>query len=127
MQTDAELPFIGIVHDHESTEGISSLLRSAGYRAVVFESAEPSLDGDHKHEMRCLILDIDMPGLGGLELQRHLARINAAIPIILATAQADVLRARALKEGASAALRKSFTEEALLSAIRLVLVSRDNH
>jgi FixJ family two-component response regulator len=119
MQRGTEPPLIGIVDDDKSIrEGLSSIIRSAGYRTAVFESAEAFLEGDHKHEVRCLVLDIDMPGLGGLDLQRQLGRMNVAIPIIFATAQNDVSGALALTEGAGAVLGKPFTEEAILGAIR---------
>ena len=121
-QTDAALPLIGIVDiDESAREGISSLLRSAGYRTTAFESAEAFLEDDHGDAVACLILDIDMPALRGIELQRQLTRMNISIPIIFVTAQQDVLRARALKGGAGAVLGKPFAEEDLFGAIRSVL------
>jgi FixJ family two-component response regulator len=98
-----------IVDDPESTdEGISSLIRSAGYRTAVFESAESFLQYVHGCEVHCLVLDIDVPGSGSLELQRQLAQVNVSIPIIFVTTQADVLRERGLTTGAGAILGKPF-------------------
>jgi FixJ family two-component response regulator len=107
-------------HQESIREGTSSLIRSAGYRTAVFESVEAYLEGGHKHDVRCLVLDIDM-SVVGLDLQRQLARMDVAIPIIFATAQHDVLRAIALTDGAGAVLQKPFTEVALLGAIRSAL------
>lgn len=119
---DGHGPLVGVVDDQASNrEAVSSLIRSAGYRTAVFESAQAFLDGDHKHEVHCLVLDIDMLGLGGLELQRYLVQMNVSIPIIFVTTRADVLREVALQDGAGAILGKPFTEETLLSAIRSVL------
>jgi FixJ family two-component response regulator len=122
MQGELAQPLIGVVDNQESKrEAVSRLVRSAGYRTAVFESATAFLDGDHKHEVHCLVLDIDTPGLAGLELQRHLAQMNVSIPIIFLTAQEDLLSAVALPKGAGAILGKPFTGPALLSAIRSVL------
>ncbi len=119
---DGHGPLIGVVDDQESNrEAVSSLISSAGYRTAAFESVQAFLDGGHKHEVHCLVLDLDMLGLGGMELQPHLAQMNAAIPIIFTTSRDDVLREVALQEGAGAILGKPFTDEALLSAIRSVL------
>ena len=116
---DGAQALIGIVDDHESSrEGISSLLRSAGYSTVALESVEAFLDGDHRHEVHCLVLDIDMPGLGALELKRQLAQMNVSIPIIFVTGKENLLQAVALNEGAGAILGKPFNYEALLNAIR---------
>ena len=121
MKREAIAPLIGIVDDYESRCGIGDLLRAAGYRTATFESAETFLEDDHQNEVCCLVLDIDLPGLNGLELQRQLARMNISIPILFVTAQADELRARAIEGGAGAVLGKPFSEEALLHAIRSAL------
>jgi FixJ family two-component response regulator len=122
MQTDGAQPLIAIVDDPESTrERISSLIRSAGYRTAVFDSAESFLQCVHRCEVHCLVLDIDVPGSGSLELQRQLAQMNVSIPIIFVTAQADVLRERGLTAGAGAILGKPFAGEALLRTLRSVL------
>jgi FixJ family two-component response regulator len=114
-------PLICIVDDDASIrEATSSLVRSAGYRAVVFESAEAFLNDERKHEFACLVLDIQMPGINGLELQRLLAEMGASIPIIIVSADSDELSARALAQGAVAILQKPFRDDALLSAIHSV-------
>jgi FixJ family two-component response regulator len=121
-QRETELPLIGIVDAQQSVrEEISSLIKSAGYKTTIFESVEAYLEDGRKHEVRCLVLDIDMLGLGALDLQRQLTRMEVAIPIIFATAQSDVLRAVALTDGAGSVLQKPFTEVALLRAIRSAL------
>jgi FixJ family two-component response regulator len=122
MQKGAEGQLIGIVDDHQSVrEGVSSLLRSAGFRTIEFASAEAFLDRDQRYEVSCIVLDIDMSGLGGTELQRLLAQMNVLIPIIFVTAHDDELGGRALKGGAGAVLGKPFSDEDLLDAIRSAL------
>jgi FixJ family two-component response regulator len=117
-------PFIGIVDDDESVRAaVDSLIRSAGYRTALFASAEALLHSDQIHEMDCLIIDIQMPRLSGLELQRRLAEANPATAIIFVSAHAEELRATALNQGAVAVLGKPFSDEALLSAIQSALES----
>src|SRR5262245_66658490 len=110
---------ISIVDDDESIRlALESLLKSVGYRTEVFASADDFLrSADHEHT-KCLILDIRMPGMSGLELQRQLVASGSQIPIIFITAHADEeARARAVSAGAVACLRKPFTEHGLLRAI----------
>lgn len=122
MQARVDGPLIGIVDDDESArEGVSNLLRSAGYRTEVYASAEAFLDLDHRCEVGCVVLDIDMPGLDGLELQRLLTQMNVSIPVIFLTAQDNELGAIALKGGAGAVLGKPVSGEDLLDAIRSAL------
>jgi FixJ family two-component response regulator len=116
---DEALPLIGIVDDHESArEGILSLLRSAWYNTMAFKSIEAFLDCDFRHDVRCLVLDLDSPGLGSVELERQLVQMSISIPIIFVTGREDLLQAIALNQGAGAILRKPFTHEALLNAVR---------
>jgi two-component system response regulator FixJ len=114
---------IGIVDDDESVrDSISSLLRSAGFKTASFESAEAFLDSDHKSEPDCLVLDVRMPGLSGLELQSQLQDRNSLIPIIFVTAHTeDEVRAKAMQQGATAFLDKPFSDEVLLGAINLAV------
>jgi FixJ family two-component response regulator len=120
-------PLIGIVDDDDSIrESTSSLIRSAGYSSALFESGESLLNSEHLRETACLIVDIRMPGLSGLELQRELCKgirsTSRSIPIIFITAHAEEReRAIALKQGALAFLAKPFSDEALLSAIQSAL------
>jgi len=115
----AEVPLIGIVDDDEPVrDSISSLVRSAGFRAAVFPSAEEFLNSDHVHDMKCLILDIRMPGLSGLDLQRQLRGMKDSIPVMIATAHAeDEVRTRVLDQGALLFCSKPFGDEALFAAL----------
>ena len=114
---------IAIVDDDESIrEAIQSLLRSVGFRAKTFASAEQFLQSDQIETTACLILDVRMPGMSGLELQRRLMATQCRIPIVFVTAHGDEeARSRALQEGAVEFLLKPFSEEALLNAIQVAL------
>jgi len=118
-----ETALISIVDDDESIrEAIQSLLRSVGFRAKTFASAEQFLQFDQIENTACLILDVRMPGMSGLELQRRLMATQCHIPIVFVTAHGDEeVRSRALQEGAVEFLLKPFSEEALLNAIQAAL------
>ena len=113
-------PLIAVVDDDSSLrESTQLLLRSAGYRAEVFASAREFLDSNRIDETACLILDVRMPGMDGLELQRFLNEAQRQIPIIFITAHAtDNAEQRARKAGAVDFLRKPVNDEKLLSAIQ---------
>ena len=119
----SETALISIVDDDESIrEAIQSLLRSVGFRAKTFASAEQFLQSDQIETTACLILDVRMPGMSGLELQRRLMATQCRIPIVFVTAHGDEeARSRALQEGAVEFLLKPFSEEALLNAIQAAL------
>ena len=119
MKQKKILAVIGIVDDDESVrDSISSLLRSAGYKTESFESAEAYLNSDRASEPNCLLLDVRMPGLSGLQLQSELNHQKVSIPVIFVTAHPDEqVRERALSEGAVAVLGKPFNDEVLLGAI----------
>jgi len=88
----------------------------------VFDSAEKFLASTHLSNTRCLILDVRMPGMNGIDLQRLLVASQYEIPVIFITAHgSEVARSQALKEGAIDYLFKPFSEEALLTAIRAAL------
>ncbi len=118
-----EASIISIVDDDASNrEAVSTLLRSAGFTVETFGSAEDFLASGHLHQTRCLILDLRMPGMNGLELQQLLAAAKYQVPIIFITAQNDeAVRTRALQAGAIGFLPKPFREEALLVAVRVAL------
>jgi len=119
MKQKKILAVIGIVDDDESVrDSISSLLRSAGYKTESFESAEAYLNSDRASQPNCLLLDVRMPGLSGLQLQSELNHQKVSIPVIFITAHPDEqVRERALSEGAVAVLGKPFNDEVLLGAI----------
>jgi len=115
---------ISIVDDDESVrEAIESLMKSVGYIAKVFPSAGDFLSSGHLDDTGCLILDVQMPGMSGLELQDRLVASKSQVPIIFISAHCDAdARARALKAGAVGFLQKPFSEDALLNAIKLSLM-----
>ena len=117
------IPLIAIVDDDDALRNsLDNLLRSVGFRVQGFSSAEAFLQANQAHETACLILDVLMAGMNGLELQRQLVAANWRIPIIFVTAYADDdARARALAAGAVAFLYKPCREEDLLSAIDATL------
>jgi FixJ family two-component response regulator len=116
-------PMVFVIDDDEAIlEALQSLIRSVGLSVKTFASAEEFLRSGHNQETRCLILDVQMPGMSGLELQRQLAAAGSLLPIIFITAHGDEeARARALAGGAVAFLHKPFSEEALLRAIQATL------
>jgi FixJ family two-component response regulator len=93
---------IAVVDDDDGVRtALCRLLRSAGHRVEHFDSAEDWLSSDHLESFACLILDVRLPGLSGLELQRHLLTSQFRIPILIVTAHADeASRAQALDAGA---------------------------
>ena len=120
------MPLISVVDDDQSVvEGIVSLMESVGYAATGFVSAEDFLNSPQSRRTACLILDVRMPGMGGFELQRRLAVENDRTPVIFITAHGDHdISAEALRRGAVAFLRKPFSQESLLDAVRSVLAQR---
>ena len=117
------VPLIAIVDDDDSLrKSLNNLLRSVGFRTQGFSSAEAFLRSNHIPDTTCLILDVRMPGMSGLDLQRQLGAANWRIPIIFITAHADAdARAQALAAGAVDFLYKPFREEELLNAIDTAL------
>ena len=117
---------ISIIDDDESVRGaLHGLMRSVGFEVNVFASAEEFLDSDRLRNTDCLILDVRLPGMNRLELQRHLATSHSEIPIIFITSyEDDEVRARALNAGALDYLLKPFNDEDLLDAIDAALKSK---
>ena len=119
----SRIPFISIIDDDDGLRNsLENLIRSIGLRAQGFSSAEAFLSSNQAHETHCLILDVRMPGMSGLELQRQIAVANSHLPIIFITAHHnDHWRTQALETGAVAFLYKPFYEEELLNAIDAAL------
>ena len=119
----SRVPLVSIVDDDISVRrSTRRLLRSCGLRAEAFGSAEDFLQSGHAAETACLLLDVRMPGMDGLELQRRLVETKQVIPIIFLSARAsEEEERRALRAGAANFLRKPVSKEALLRAIRAVL------
>jgi FixJ family two-component response regulator len=116
-------PVISIIDDDASVrEATKELLRSLGYLAATFSSAEEFLRSDRLHDTSCLISDIKMPGMSGIELQGRLLADGHRLPIIFVTAfPEERLRKRALAAGALCFLSKPFPEERLIGYLREAL------
>jgi FixJ family two-component response regulator len=124
MRPRAESDSLVIIVDDDQAirESLVGLVRSAGFRVTAFASADEFLDQSVPPVPACLILDVRMPGLSGLDLQEELATANRQIPIIFLTGHADVpMTVRAMKAGALEFLTKPFSDEKLLEAIRQAL------
>ena len=113
------VPLISIVDDDDSIRNsLDNLIRSVGFHAQGFSSAEAFLSSNQAQDTACLILDMRLPGMNGLDLQRQIVAANWRIPIIFITSHADGdAEARALDAGAVDYLYKPFREEQLLNAI----------
>jgi FixJ family two-component response regulator len=116
---------ISIVDDDESVRRTTALLVSSfGFRAEAFESAESFLSSGYLNDTCCLVVDVQMPGVNGLELQGQLAAAGCRVPIIFITGYNDKeSRRRAMQAGAVAFLAKPFGDEQLLQAIYSALRS----
>src|ERR1035437_223426 len=102
----------------------SGMLKSVGLPSQAFASAEEFLTSGQQHKTACLITDIRMPGMSGLELQAKLNAEHCRIPTIFITAHGDAqMRMRALRAGAVEFLAKPFDDEALLESVRAALES----
>jgi FixJ family two-component response regulator len=119
----SEIPPVSVIDDDDSVRrAMERLIRSFGFPVVVFPSAREFLLSSHVRDTVCLILDVQMPHMNGLQLQSHLAQAGCRIPIIFITAHRDErARARALQAGAVDLLEKPFRDDALLDGIRRAL------
>ena len=119
----ADESLIAIVDDDESVrDAATNLFRSMGFPAVAFASAEDFLGSDAVATASCLVLDVQMPGMGGLKLQSHLAAIGRNIPIVFVTGYPDYrVRDKAMKSGAVCFLTKPFKEGDLLDGLKSAL------
>ena len=119
----SEIPLITVVDDDEAIrEALQSLLRSMGLRAAMFTPAEDFWHAGQLQATDCLIVDVRMPRMSGLELQRRLVAAHCPTPLIFITAHGDAeTRALALRAGAVAFLDKPFSDEVFLKAIQAAL------
>jgi FixJ family two-component response regulator len=123
MSSQKQTRLVAIVDDDDSVRStLQELLRSAGFPSRGFDSAEAFLGSGHQQETACLITDIRMPGMSGLELQARLNAERCKIPTIFITAHGDEeMRFQALRAGAVEFLPKPFDDEALIESVRAAL------
>ena len=122
--------WVYVVDDDLSVrEALSSLIRSVGLRVETYPSAAAFLEAERPPGVACLILDVRMPGLSGLELQSRMAQSGPAIPIIFITGHGDIpMAVLAMKKGAVEFLSKPFRDDDLLAAIQSAMErARDSH
>ena len=117
--TNAEESIVFVVDDDESMRrALTNLFQSVGLKVEVFGSAQEMLHGKLANVASCLVLDIRLPGLSGLDFQTELARANVHIPIIFMTGHGDIpMTVRAMKGGAVDFLTKPFREQEMLDAV----------
>jgi FixJ family two-component response regulator len=123
MTTEEKPKVIAIVDDDELVRSaLQGLLKVAGFPALTFASSEEFLNSGQLRHSACLIADIHLPGISGLELQSRLYADHQKIPIIFITARGDEkVRMQALRAGAVEFLTKPFDDEVLLDSIRVAL------
>ena len=116
-------PVVFVIDDDASVrDAISRLIRSVGLRAEVFASVSEFLAHKRSSTTSCLILDVRLPGVSGLEFQSELAKTNSEIPIIFITGDGDIpMTVKAMKAGAIEFLTKPFRDQDLLDAIQVAL------
>jgi FixJ family two-component response regulator len=118
---------VAVDDDFRVRESIESLVESAGYAPLMFSSAEEFLASDTLNGAMCLITDVRMPGISGIELQRRIRTQRPKLPVIFISAHHDdETRQRALEDGAARFLYKPFDAGELLEAIRVALTSSLN-
>jgi len=121
-QDKRELLCVVVDDDVSVRESLPDLLREFGLAAQAFSSAQEFLSSGCVDKASCLILDIAIPSMSGMELQQELGRRGKVIPIIFITGQEDeTIRAQVLKQGAAGFLLKPFSDSALLAAIKTAL------
>lgn len=123
MPLEGKSALVAIVDDDDSLRvALQGLLKATGFRAEAFASAEEFLNSGQQQQAACLITDIRMPGMSGLDLQARLNADQIRIPIIFLTAHGDEkMRMQALRAGAVEFLAKPFDAEALLENVRAAL------
>jgi FixJ family two-component response regulator len=119
-------PMVFVVEDDASVrEALAGLIRSAGWNVEVYVSAQEFLGRPMTDVPGCLVLDVGLPGLSGLDLQSRMAELNQDIPIVFITGQGDIpMSVRAMKAGAVEFLTKPFVDQDLLDGIQ-VAIERD--
>ena len=122
------MPVISVVDDDQSVrKAISALVRSLGYAVATFASAEDFLGSDRVEDTSCLITDVQMPGLSGVELQSRLIADGRRIPIIgIAALLEESIRAQMLEAGAVGFLSKPFNDECLIDCLATALKSNNS-
>lgn len=125
MATDEKPKLVAIVDDDELIrDALGGLMKAAGFSALAFASAEEFLNSGEQQHTACLIADIRLQGVSGLELQSRLNKGHHRIPIIFITGQGDEkMRMQALRAGAVEFLTKPFDDEVLLESVRAALDS----
>jgi FixJ family two-component response regulator len=125
MATNGNKKLVVIVDDDDLMRtALQGMLKAVGWPAQAFASAEEFLQSGQQHQTSCLITDIRMPGMSGLELQAQLNAEHCKIPTIFITAHGDAkMRMQALRAGAVEFLAKPFDDEALLESVRAALES----
>lgn len=116
-------PLVYVVEDDASVmKGLARLLRAWSYDVRLCASAQEFLDGPGAREADCLVLDVHMPGLSGLDLQQELQHRGATVPVVFVTGHGDAsAQVNALGHGAVAFLKKPFTDQELLAAVARAL------
>ncbi|MDX6458463.1 MAG: hypothetical protein QOE55_2160 [Acidobacteriaceae bacterium] len=125
MAVQGKTKMVAIVDDDDSVRSaLHGMLKAVGLPALAFASAEEFLKSGQQNHIACLIADIRMPGISGLELQAKLNAEHCRIPTIFITAHGDAqMRMQALRTGAVEFLAKPFDDEALLETVRAALES----
>jgi FixJ family two-component response regulator len=123
MPSESRSQFVAIVDDDRSVQSaLKDLMESAGLPARCFGSAEEFLESDQRNQTACLVVDIRMPGMSGLELQAKLKAEVSRTPIIVITAHGDgQMKMQAMQAGAVEFLSKPFDDEVLLEKVRAAL------
>ena len=122
-QASDELPLVHIVDDDDSLrQGLASLLRSVGLSARTYSSTQEFLQSDRLETPGCIVLDIRLPGMSGLDFQEQLAGLGIRLPVILMTGHGDIpMSVRAMKAGAVDFLPKPFRDQDMIDAVTVAI------
>ena len=122
-QASNELPLVHIVDDDDSLrQGLASLLRSVGLNARTYSSTQEFLQSDRLETPGCIVLDIRLPGMSGLDFQEQLAGLGIRLPVILMTGHGDIpMSVRAMKAGAVDFLPKPFRDQDMIDAVTVAI------